>query len=134
VKLLVNEFGADIESLCNSMTPLMIASMRRHADVVKWLIKAGADPQSTYRLPISGTFATAADCSRATGASAEQTAYLTAKTHCSSPGCGGAGIKKCTGCKQARYCGAPCQLAHWKTHKAECKRLSAEQTINGRKS
>jgi hypothetical protein len=51
----------------------------------------------------------------------EQPEYLVAKAHCSSPGCRGTGLKKCTGCKQARYCGQTCQLAHWKAHKADCK-------------
>jgi hypothetical protein len=60
------------------------------------------------------------------GASAEQTAYLEAKTHCSNPGCSGAGIKRIPACKQARYCGEPSQYAHWKAHKADCKRWSAE--------
>jgi hypothetical protein len=69
---------------------------------------------------------TAAYLSKHAGASAEQTAYLLAKTHCSNTGCSGAGIMKCTRCKQARYCGEPCQLAHWKAHKAECKRWAAE--------
>jgi hypothetical protein len=46
--------------------------------------------------------------------------------HCSNTGCSGAGIKRCPACKQARYCGEPCQLAHWKAHKADCKRWSAE--------
>jgi hypothetical protein len=28
----------------------------------------------------------------------------------------------CAGCKVARYCGQPCQAAHWKaTHKPVCK-------------
>jgi hypothetical protein len=40
---------------------------------------------------------------------------------CSNPGCGGAGLKKCTGCKQARYCAQACQKAHRSVHKAECK-------------
>ena len=29
--------------------------------------------------------------------------------------------KKCSRCKQARYCSVSCQKAHWKTHKLECK-------------
>jgi hypothetical protein len=41
--------------------------------------------------------------------------------HCSNPACAGAGIKKCTGCKEVRYCGQECQLAHWPAHKADCK-------------
>jgi hypothetical protein len=32
---------------------------------------------------------------------------------------------KYTGCKQARFCGQLCQLAHWKAHKLSCKRWSA---------
>jgi hypothetical protein len=35
-------------------------------------------------------------------------------------------VKKCTGCKQARYCGEPCQLAHWTAHKTDCRRWTAE--------
>jgi hypothetical protein len=107
----------------DGITPLMIASMRKHEEVVVWLIKAGADTQAT--LP-GRTNATAADASRELGASTSQTAYLEAKTHCPSPDCSGAGLKKCPACKQVRYCGEPCQLAHWKAHKADCKRWSAE--------
>jgi hypothetical protein len=106
----------------NGLTPLMAASAGQHEEVVVWLIKAGADTQA--KAPDHD--ATAADASRAVGASASQTAYLEAKTHCSNPSCSGAGLKKCPACKQARYCGEPCQLAHWKAHKADCKRWSAE--------
>jgi hypothetical protein len=99
----------------------MIASAKKHEEVVKWLVKAGADTQS-----IIGITGTAASISKEVGASAEQTAYLEAKMHCSSPGCSGAGVMKCTGCKQTRYCGVTCQLAHWKAHKADCRRWSAD--------
>jgi hypothetical protein len=37
---------------------------------------------------------------------------------------------KCTGCKQARYCGKVCQLAHWKAHKSDCKQWSAERAAD----
>jgi hypothetical protein len=47
---------------------------------------------------------------------------------CSNPECGGIGPKRCSRCKQVRYCGRECQLAHWKAHKADCKRWSAELT------
>jgi hypothetical protein len=80
-------------------------------------MKAGADTQMFERIE------TAADLSRTVGASAEQTAYLEAKTHCSNVGCSGAGIMKCTGCRQAWHCGEACQLAHWK---ADCRRWSAD--------
>jgi hypothetical protein len=36
---------------------------------------------------------------------------------------------KCTGCKQARYCGEACQLAHWKAHKTKCRRWSTELAV-----
>jgi ankyrin repeat protein len=103
------------------MTPLMTASVKKHAEIVKWLIKAGAETQAYV-----GNNITAASISSHAGASAEQTAYLEAKTHCSKPGCSGAGIMKCTACKQARYCQEGCQLAHWKAHKADCKRWRME--------
>jgi hypothetical protein len=125
VKCLVNELGADIDKADRrGGTPLMAASAMKHADVVKWLVKAGANTQASAAF--DGSEFTAAAFSNSLGASAEQTAYLEAKTHCSSPGCKGAGLLKCTGCKQARYCGEACQLAHWKAHKADCRRWSAE--------
>jgi hypothetical protein len=105
-------------------TPLMIASSNMHVDIVRWLIKEGADTQAT--MDLEEGFYTATDLSKVADASTEQIAYLEAKTHCSNPGCSGAGIKRCPACKQARYCGEPCQYAHWKAHKGDCKRWSAE--------
>jgi hypothetical protein len=98
--------------------------MSKHEDIARWLVKAGANTQASAAF--KGSEFTAAALSNSLGASAEQTAYLEAKTHCSSFGCSGAGVLKCTGCKQARYCGEACQLAHWKAHKADCRRWSAE--------
>jgi hypothetical protein len=103
-----------------AFTPLMVAAFGNHTDVVKWLVKAGANTTSQ-----SGC-GTAASISRRRDYSSEQTVYLVAKAHCSNPSCGGAGIKKCMGCKHARYCGKPCQLVHWKTHKIDCRRWYAE--------
>jgi hypothetical protein len=65
----------------------MVATFRKHADLVRWMIKEGADTQAELE------WGTAANLSKETGASAEQTAYLEAKTHCSNPKCSGAGIK-----------------------------------------
>jgi hypothetical protein len=125
LKCLVKEFGADINIAAHDgSTPLMSASFSKRTDIVRWLIKEGADTQAVYNL--NGITTTATGLSKHVGASAEQTAYLEAKTHCSNPGCSGAGIKRCPACKQARYCGEPCQYAHWKVHKADCKRWSAE--------
>jgi hypothetical protein len=113
--------GADIDrGNKESVTPLMIATFGKHQDVVKWLVKAGTD----MRVDVCSL--SAADMSRRGGASAEQTAYLEAKTHCSNAGCSGAGVMKCTGCKHTRYCGEVCQLSHWKAHKADCMWWSTE--------
>ena len=52
---------------------------------------------------------------------------------CSHPGCGqligvseaaGAGLMRCTRCRQRTYCSKACQKAGWKGgHKQECQRL-----------
>jgi ankyrin repeat protein len=116
VRLLVRELGADVDKAdLNGVTPLMAASFEKHVEVVRWLVKAaGADTQEmTFEfIAADGSEWTAAAISKGFGASAEQTAYLEAKTHCSYPGCSGTGLLKCTACRQARYCGQVCQLAH----------------------
>jgi hypothetical protein len=115
VQCLVNELDADVNfTTLDGRTALMVASHGKHGKVIRWLMKHGADPSATC---MRGN---AADASRDGGAPIAQTEYLEAKAHCSNPGCDGAGLKKCTGCKQARYCGQTCQLAHWKAHKANC--------------
>jgi hypothetical protein len=127
------KFRTDINKASNiGETPLMAASLNKHAKVVTWLIRAGADPQTLAEFPAGTPPMTAADFSRGIGASAEQTAYLEAKTHCSNTGCSGAGAMKCTRCRQARYCGEQSvPLAHWKAHKADCKRMSTELKEGG---
>jgi hypothetical protein len=122
---LVKELGADIDrENQGGGTLLMVASAKKHADIVKWLVKAGANTQASFAGDSSEL--TAVIVSKYFGASPEQTAYLEAKTHCSSLACSGVGILKCTGFRQALYCGEACQLAHWKAHKADCRRWSAE--------
>jgi hypothetical protein len=125
VRCLVNELGADVNQADDKgCTPLMIATLRKHVDVVRWLVKAGANTQGS--IAADGCKLTAAVFSKVIGASVEQTAYLEAKTHCSHSGCSGVGLLKCMGCRQARYCGEAFQLAHWKAHKADCRRWSVE--------
>jgi hypothetical protein len=36
-----------------------------------------------------------------------------------------AALKKCGRCRAARYCGADCQRAAWRTHKAACDAAAA---------
>jgi hypothetical protein len=115
---MVKELGVDVNQADHDgVTPLMAAAHGKHDKVVRWLTKLGVDPQASARL------GTAAYVSKIYGAPAEQTAYLEAKAHCSNPGCDGAGLRKCQGCKQVRYCGVECGLAHRPLHKAECKRI-----------
>ena len=47
---------------------------------------------------------------------------------CAAPGCGATrGLRRCGGCTAVRYCSAACSRAHWRAHKAECRRLQAER-------
>jgi hypothetical protein len=143
------KLGADINQRSEGMTPLQSAAYSKEFVVVKWLVKAGADPRAklgpstelyaeSNKGPEKGeaesldAMAAVSDALNLTAvemsksASAEQFAYIQAKSHCSSPNCSGAGLLKCTGCRRARYCGEKCQLIHWKAHKADCRRWSTE--------
>ena len=46
---------------------------------------------------------------------------------CSNPSCTSASadctLSECGSCRQARYCGRECQLAHWQEHKTRCKEV-----------
>jgi ankyrin repeat protein len=118
LKCLVHEFGADInKGMSDGSTPLMAASSFQHNDVVRWLLKNGANAQTMQNESF-----TAADVSKYYGASANSTAYLEARTHCANPGCGGAGLKKCANCLGVCFCSKDCQVAAWPAHKADCKR------------
>jgi hypothetical protein len=125
------KFRAEINyASCVGTTALMTAALHKHAKVVVWLVKAGADPQQAVQ--VRGTdMITAAVLFREVGASAEQTAYLETKTHCSNPGCSGAGLSS----RSARAAGrrgtaareqCTCGLAQWPVHEADCKRWRAE--------
>jgi hypothetical protein len=97
----------------------MMAAIFDFHKIVAYLLRRGADPQL-----FTPAYGTAADISKRSGAPDKYTAYLEAKTYCSNSGCDGVGLKKCTGCKEARYCGEACQLAHWPTHKGECTKAA----------
>jgi ankyrin repeat protein len=100
VQCLVKDLGADInQAALGGITALMAAAAQEHMEVVVWLIKHGANAQAMYENSI-----TAAILPRQLGASAEQTAYLEARTHCANPGCDGAGLKKCSSCLKVFLC------------------------------
>ena len=47
---------------------------------------------------------------------------------CAAPGCGGiCALRLCGGCGTVRYRSEACSRAHWREHRAECRRLQAEQ-------
>jgi ankyrin repeat protein len=127
MKYLVKEFGADVnkKTLIGS-TPLMVAIIKEHDDVVRWLLKNGANAQAKQKHSL-----TAADVSKLIGAPAKSTAYLEARTHCTSSGCCGAGLKKCANCLEVFFCSKDCQVAAWPAHKADCKRRVAAKAEMG---
>jgi len=43
---------------------------------------------------------------------------------CAKCGKSGSDFRRCSRCKEARYCGVECQKTHWPTHKADCKPAS----------
>ena len=47
---------------------------------------------------------------------------------CAAPGCGAtSGLQRCGGCGTVRYCGEACCKAHWREHRADCRRICAER-------
>jgi hypothetical protein len=125
VRCLVKELGANVNQVTHEgVTPLIIAAQHKHTEVVVWLSKHGADAQ------VSSCYGTAVDLSKAFGAPAEQTTYLKARMHCANPGCGGAGLKKCSGCLKFFFCGLACIRAHWPAHKAECREAATKLKAN----
>ena len=41
--------------------------------------------------------------------------------------------KKCSGCKEARYCTPACQKSHWPDHKLLCRQIQAERDKKARR-
>jgi hypothetical protein len=128
LKYLVNELGANVNKrTLDGSSPLMIASRLKHGEVVRWLLKKGADAQAEHK-----HFGTAADVSKAFGAPPGNTAYLEARTHCAKIGCSGAGLKKCANCLEIFFCSKDCQVAAWPAHKADCKRRVEAKASKGK--
>jgi hypothetical protein len=121
-RCLVDEFGADVnQAAIDGSTPLLIAARKCNHKVVRYLLKHGADAQSTQNI-----YGTAADHSQSVGAPAEETKYLQARTYCANPSCTNAGLKKCERCLKVYFCGSACIRAHWPAHKAECTAVASK--------
>ncbi|PRW60540.1 histone-lysine N-methyltransferase SET domain containing [Chlorella sorokiniana] len=71
------------------------------------------------------------ELSSAAGYSDLPTEVLSAVGHTPAPVCAAEGctstenLRKCSGCHAVRYCSEACSRAHWRAHKAECRRLQA---------
>ena len=47
---------------------------------------------------------------------------------CANPACGAYDdLRYCGGCGAVAYCSRECSRAHWRAHRAECRRLVAER-------
>jgi hypothetical protein len=130
VRCLVEELGADVNQAAKSgSTPLMVAAELLHHDIVRYLLKHGADAQATHE-----KHGTAAEESKYVNASAEETAYPTARTQCANPSCANAGLKKCERCLKVYLSGSACFRTHWPAHKVECAATAAKLKASLEKS
>jgi ankyrin repeat protein len=133
LKCLVREFGAGINegALEGSHTPLIAASANHHNEVVRWLLKNGANAQTVIT-----DFSTAANISKSTVPRLSRPlTWKEARTHCVNVGCIEAGIKKCTKCLDVYFCSPikECQMPAWPAYKADCKRRQEPQVEAGKK-
>jgi ankyrin repeat protein len=117
VRCLVCELGADVNiGMHDGFTSLMLAASRNNQVLIKHLVHKGAHVRT-----ISTAGHTAVTELKTAGATAAQIAYLEVRECCANPGCDGGGRKRCAVCKETRYCGKPCQVAHWRVHREGCR-------------
>jgi hypothetical protein len=110
------ELGADVKQASErGFTPLMAAAQFNDQALIKHLVHKGA----VVRAVLEGF--SAITLIRKAGATAAQIAYLEVRECCANPGCDGGGFKRCAVCKETRYCGMPCRIAHWRVHRVDCR-------------
>ena len=64
-------------------------------------------------------------------AEAQPADAATKRRTCAATGCNATHcLRRCGGCGVARYCSDACSRAHWRVHRAECRRLQAEQAAD----
>jgi ankyrin repeat protein len=117
VRCMVSELSANVnQAMHNGYTPLMSTARVNNQALIKHLVHKGADLRAVSK--IGGT---AIIRLKASGATAEQIAYLKVRECCANPGCDGGGRKRCCVCKAMRYCGMACRVAHWRVHRGCCR-------------
>ena len=139
----------DARRLASAMLSALSTSATR--DSGEWAASTGGTQPSAARMaalgstadetasrPASSADAAAASVAAAPSASAPDVpkasnhlpppARPPAPRICAASGCGAtSGQRRCGGCGTVRYCSAACSKAHWRAHKAECRRLQAQQ-------
>jgi hypothetical protein len=117
VRFLVTELYADVnQAKHDGYTALMCAARANDQALIKHLVHKGARVRA---VSVSGE--TAITELNAAEATAAQIAYLEMRECCANPGCDGGGRKRCCVCKETRYCGRACRVAHWLVHREGCR-------------
>ena len=112
------------------------------ADSLRCLADARRTAQLQHRQPAAGSSSSAGGAAAAAPEPRPQPAPSDADTDaptmppaplaCANPDCGATtDLRRCGGCAAVRYCSEACSRAHWRAHKAECRRLQAEQRADG---
>ena len=109
--------------------------MTKQTEIMKYLARHGADLNRSYDPETGGQSLVCLDLlsdEKSAPPDPELAAYLEAKARCANPGCERGGLKKCSRCQRARYCGAGCQEAHGRAgHKKACVRPSQDTGSGG---
>jgi hypothetical protein len=95
---------------------LMMAAIRKNEAIIKHLVHKGAQVRA-----MSMIGHTAIAFLKEAEATAAQIAYLEVRECCANSGCDGGGRKRCCVCKETRYCGMACWVAHWRVHRVGCR-------------
>ena len=117
--------------------PIHGAALSGHRFVVKWLRSVGAVLDDTVRIAAKeGEAAMAEDGEDAAelrkhgNAKDGKHTKLVERLERVCAGCGKQSVgKKCLRCNAVYYCSKVCQVAHWKDHKEECKKIAREAQV-----
>jgi ankyrin repeat protein len=125
VQFLINELGADVNQevydgctppMHDGYTALMCAARVNNQALIKHLVHKCARVRA-----VSTRGETVIRELEFAGATAAQIAYLEVRECCANLGCDGGGRKRSCVCKETRYCGMACRVAHWRVHREGCR-------------